>query len=396
VQIFKIAFLVLLVTGAQAKSIKWQKLQPVNLYSASAFHLKESVECLEMKMCMMDAKGNKCVNKSFTIVGICPEPPKSFNAKLIKRFKKLHPKKSPKDNIRKETPPGSITNGFVLDRKGTIWRLNEVKDILDVLGTIDTPAEAQFVLWLHGGDPAKSYRKTSKGYEVLAEKKTLSPCNDDKDYEEIFIYKIQINSKGKISGKKLVKHSKKEVRHEWGEVKKPAIYLYPETKQEIDVSLAIDGDMTASIPSYEKGWHVMVDTNSTIEGKYDYLFYENTLKTIELPEEGWIKQGQVLDAWFDVVLPKLGLNSKETRQFKEYWLKELDKDALYEIKLFSLPFLSKNMTLTIDPKPDRLIRVIFNFKVIKEPYEIESPKIITPERSGFHVLEWGGLLEEER
>ena len=140
----------------------------------------------------------------------------------------------------------------------------------------------------------------------------------------------------------------------------------------------------------------MVDTNGTIENRYDYLFYENTLKTVELPNEGWIKQGNVLDTWFDVILPKLGLNSKETEQFREYWLVELDKDALYEIKLFSLPFLSKNMTLTIDPKPDTLIRVIFNFKVIKETYEIKEPVITTPKRSGFHVLEWGGMIEGER
>ncbi len=386
----------LLTTGLHAKGTKWQELKPVHLYSASDFHLKESVKCLELKTCMTDTKGKKCVGKSFSKVIVCSESLGYFDSKLIKKFKRLYPKVSKLGNIRKKTPINSITNGFSIDDKGTIWRLNEVKDIVDILGEIDTPAETQLVLWLHGKDLAKSYRKVSNGYEVLVEKKILSPCNGKKDYEEIFIYKRQIGKQGKISKQKLIKHTKKEVKHEYGEVKKPAIYLYPTTKQKINVSLNINGDITVSIPSYDKGWSVMVDNNGTIENRYDYLFYENTLKTLELPNKGWIKQGNELDVWFDVILPKLGLNAKETEQFKEYWLGELNKDALYEIKLFSLPFLSKNMTLTIDPKPDTLIRVIFNFKVIKEIYEIKEPVITTPERSGFHVLEWGGMIEGER
>ncbi len=177
-------------------------------------------------------------------------------------------------------------------------------------------------------------------------------------------------------------------------IDKPAIYLYPQKKQKIDVSLAINGSIVTSIPSYGKGWSVIVDTNGTIDNQYDYLFYENTLNTIELPQAGWIKKGSDLSEWFDVILPKLGLNKKEKKQFKEYWLKKLNKNSLYEIKLFSVEFLSKNMTLKIDPKPDTVIRVIFNFKRIKKQYELPSPVILIPKRVGFHVLEWGGRLEE--
>ncbi len=39
------------------------------------------------------------------------------------------------------------------------------------------------------------------------------------------------------------------------------------------------------------------------------------------------------------------------------------------------------------------IRVIFNFKAIEKPYDFKEPSIITPVRSGFHVLEWGGMVE---
>ncbi len=77
----------------------------------------------------------------------------------------------------------------------------------------------------------------------------------------------------------------------------------------------------------------------------------------------------------------------------EYWLKKLNSKKLYEIKLFSQEFLSKNVKLTISPKPDSIIRVIFNFKVIDKPYKLKTPIITTPKREGFNVLEWGGALE---
>ena len=147
-------------------------------------------------------------------------------------------------------------------------------------------------------------------------------------------------------------------------------------------------------PPYNNGWSVVADTKGIIDNQYDYLFYENTLNTIELPEAGWIKKGTELAECFDVILPKLGLNHKEKKQFKEYWLKKLDKNTLYEIKLFSMEFLNKNMTLNIDPSPDTIIRVIFNFKRIKKQYELPTPIISIPKRVGFHVLEWGGRLEE--
>jgi len=378
-----------------AKGVKWKNLKPVHLYASTAFHLREEVKCLVLKTCMTDDKDKRCVGKPFSTVSICSNPLKYFNLKLIKRFKKLSPKASRKANIRKNLPSHSLTDGFSIDSRGTIWRLNEVKDIIDILGEIDTPAEAQFLLWLNGKALAQRYRKVAKGYEVQIEKRVLSPCDAKKSYEEIFIYKRLIGKHGKVSNLKLVKHTKKELKHEYAEIKKPAIYLYPLKREKINVSLTINGEILRSTPAYKKGWSVMVDSNGTIEDTYDYLFYENTLKTITLPKEGWIKEGHALDRWFDVLLPKLGFNIKEAEQFKAYWLKELDRDKLYEIKCFSLPFLTQNMTLIIDPKPDILIRVIFHFKAIKEKYKIKNPTIITPKRVGFHVLEWGGMIENK-
>ena len=123
-QIFKIILLTLLLTGLHAKAAKWKELKPVHLYTASAFHLKESVKCLEIKTCTTDTAGKKCVGKPFTEVAIYPKTLNHFYSKQINRLKKLSPKSSLNDNIRKVILPNSITNGFYIDDKGTIWRLN--------------------------------------------------------------------------------------------------------------------------------------------------------------------------------------------------------------------------------------------------------------------------------
>ena len=384
-----ILFSLLLFTSVHASGTKWQKLKPVHLYLPSAFHLKTDVKCLVMKTCMTKVNKKVCEGKSFTSVNICKTP-------LIKRFQKLEPKAGKEDNIRKKVLPNSITNGFGLDEKSTIWRLNEVEDILNVLGEIDTEAEAQFALWLYGKPEAKRYKKTKNGYEMRIERENILPCDGKSDYKETVLYQTSVNKKGKIGEMKLLKRTKQKVEHNWGEVKKPALYLYPQSRQKIDVSLNINGEITTSIPSYNQGWSVMVERNGTIENRYDYLFYENTLNRMELPNEGWIVEGSKIEVWFDNILPKLGLNKKEMKQFKAYWLEKLDKNRLYEVKLLPLSFLKKNMRLTIDPKPDTLIRVIFSFRAITEPYEIEAPKISTLKRAGFHALEWGGLMIDNK
>lgn len=176
-------------------------------------------------------------------------------------------------------------------------------------------------------------------------------------------------------------------------VKKPAIYLYPIKDSMINVQLDINGKITRDIPEYKNGWNVFVTKQGLIDNKYDYLFYEAELRKIELPNNGWIVNYNDLEEWFDINLIKLGLNEKEKYQFKEYWLKELPKSEYYEIRLLSDEFLKENMNLIITPSPDTLIRLNFYFKPLNEKIDLQEQTIITPERKGFTVVEWGGMLD---
>ncbi|MBI5402770.1 MAG: hypothetical protein HY959_05185 [Ignavibacteriae bacterium] len=174
-------------------------------------------------------------------------------------------------------------------------------------------------------------------------------------------------------------------------VKKPAVYLYPEKEMNVRVNVIVNGKLTYTEPEYITGWNVNVKPDGTIDNKYDYLFYEADLNKIELPDEGWIVEFSKLENWFDEYLPQMGLNKKETEQFKDYWMKDLKKANYYEIKLLGDQFLEENMRLQISPEPQIILRLNFFFKPLSEKKELKSPEIKKFERKGFTVIEWGGI-----
>ncbi len=174
--------------------------------------------------------------------------------------------------------------------------------------------------------------------------------------------------------------------------KKPAIYLYPEQTSEVFVQVNVNGFLTKTIPDYGAGWTVTATPEGIINNKYDYLFYEAALKKVDIPKEGWIIPQEELESWFDATLPKLGLTEKEIAQFKEYWLAELPSSDYYEIHLLSNEFLNENMALNISPQPQTVIRTNFYFRPVNSPGSIKEPKIETPKREGFTVVEWGGII----
>ncbi|MEG1993460.1 MAG: hypothetical protein RR048_00950 [Oscillospiraceae bacterium] len=46
--------------------------------------------------------------------------------------------------------------------------------------------------------------------------------------------------------------------------------------------------------------------------------------------------------------------------------------------------------LTVEPKPDSVLRVHMVYKSISEPIEVKEQKLSKFNRQGFTVVEWGG------
>ena len=174
---------------------------------------------------------------------------------------------------------------------------------------------------------------------------------------------------------------------------KPIIYIYPKKQMDINVSLKINGEITRSIPKYKNGWKVNIEPSGRINKKYDSLFYENNLKQINVPNQGWIVEKSELKEWFKNRLTSWNFSEKEMNEFIEYWVPRLNKetDTKYiDIRLFTNKFLKKNMRLIISPKPDNIYRYEFVFKGVDRKVILSSPIVKKIDRNGYFAVEWGG------
>lgn len=196
----------------------------------------------------------------------------------------------------------------------------------------------------------------------------------------------------------------------WSPECKPAIYLYPEKETKVKVTIKPKGFLTYTDPVYPKsGWDVIAKPNGEIissNKSYPYLYYESKIEdsAINKPQRGYISTYSELPDLYDSVLPKLGLNQKETKDFKDYWEKYLPFSPYYFVGIMEDKDIDSIEPLTIDPKPNTIIRVRIYFEAlsdIKEALDKESqikePEIITKlSRSGFAVVEWGGLVKVDK
>lgn len=178
---------------------------------------------------------------------------------------------------------------------------------------------------------------------------------------------------------------------------KPVIYLYPQSTTRISVQLDPKGGFSASDPPYNKGWNIIAAPDSRLtemkSGKiYPYLFWEGRGGMYKSPKNGFIvKQSNVHDFLVEK-LGLLGLNGKETSDFIEFWEPRMHDSPYYFVGFHGNRIMDELAPLKIEPKPDTVIRILMDFLPLVEPIPVQEPIIKTPIRSGFTVVEWGGVL----
>lgn len=183
---------------------------------------------------------------------------------------------------------------------------------------------------------------------------------------------------------------------------KPAIYLYPETTEQVHVSVDSKGPLTYTIPLYpEGGWNVVANPNGDISyasNKFDYLYYETHIpdSLVQEPNEGFVVSYDHIKPTLQTILPKLSLNEKETGQFVDYWTKALPKNPYYRINVLSQSNIDQMAALNITPKPQTVIRVALQFIPLDEPVTVKEPVLTPAARNGFTVVEWGGLFKKDK
>lgn len=180
---------------------------------------------------------------------------------------------------------------------------------------------------------------------------------------------------------------------------KPVIYLYPTTSQITEVKLDFKGKIIADDPDYDyslRGWKVEAFPDGRLinqkdNREYSYLFWEG------LPDKpvnydlskGFVVKGEDTKEFLENTLSKIGLTPKEYDEFIVYWYPRM-KDN----KLNLIHFAGKEYTdiahLTINPKPDSILRVFMVYKPINNQINIQPQAFPKFERKGFTVIEWGG------
>ncbi len=177
---------------------------------------------------------------------------------------------------------------------------------------------------------------------------------------------------------------------------KPIIYLYPTEETKVSVKLLKDDSLTCSYPKYKGSWEVVAKSNGDLtylpNGRELYaLYYEskNNIK-LDVQKDGFIVKSEDVAEFLEEKLEILGLNQREAEEFIIYWLPKLESNKYNYIRFATEEEINENMPLEINPKPDTIIRILMTYKGLEEPIDVEEQKLITPERNGFVVVEWGG------
>lgn len=175
---------------------------------------------------------------------------------------------------------------------------------------------------------------------------------------------------------------------------KPVIYLYPEKETEVSVKLDFDGKLTYTYPALNNGWRVLAKPDGTLTNLADnsthyYLFWEGTARPKWTYEKGFVVKGSETENFLRENLVKMGLTPREYNDFITYWVPKMQENK-YNLISFSGAEYSEIAKLTVNPKPDTMIRIHMMWKALDEPIKIEPQVLPTYERKGFTLVEWGG------
>lgn len=176
---------------------------------------------------------------------------------------------------------------------------------------------------------------------------------------------------------------------------KPIMYIYPTEEMDLTVKLKNNKLLTHTYPKYNDAWNIHVKTNGEI---YDYntnrsyyaLYWEAIDNTKINTNEGFVVEGKNTIKFLEDKLEYLGLNKMEINEFIIYWIDKLENNKYNYIRFRNTNEVNNYMPLEFSKKPDTLIRIIMDYKPLKEKINVKEQVLEKNTRSGFTVVEWGG------
>lgn len=176
---------------------------------------------------------------------------------------------------------------------------------------------------------------------------------------------------------------------------KPVIYLYPKQPTNVAVTLGYPSKyLTYTYPIYQNGWRVRADPDGTLTNLKDgsqhyYLFWEGDKKVDWDLSEGFVIKGSDTEVFLREKLAYMGLTPREYNDFITYWVPEMCHNP-YNLISFSTEQYEALAPLSVTPAPDSILRVHMVYKGLEQPVKVFPQTLVTWQRTGFAVVEWGG------
>lgn len=213
------------------------------------------------------------------------------------------------------------------------------------------------------------------------------------DYEEIQTGKVSI--KAGHRDVYIARFSETGILYE---VEKPVIYLYPETRTEVELKVVPTGKMRFTYPELKDTWKMTAHPNGELEigdRSYPYLFWEAESPALRANwSEGTLLTRDEVVHFLESQLDFAGLNSKEQSDFITYWAPRMTQHEHCVVHFLQNDECSQFADLIVLPQPDAINRLYIVWAPIEnlEDYTYIRPqKLQKINRLGFDILEWGGV-----
>ena len=176
---------------------------------------------------------------------------------------------------------------------------------------------------------------------------------------------------------------------------KPVVYLYPPNRQQVTVKVGADVKLSDPLYDSRTGWKVTAYPSGQLlhDGTYySSLFWEGP-GTGEYPAvtSGIVVKTSDAIPTIKRQLKEQGLNQNEISDFVDYWQDKLPNKSYTRLTWFNTEQLNELAPLSVTPRPDTIIRVFLDFSGLDQPIKLPPQELKSIPRSGFTVVEWGGL-----
>jgi len=180
-------------------------------------------------------------------------------------------------------------------------------------------------------------------------------------------------------------------------VKKPALYLYPDHACEVSIQVLNSGPITAAWPPLLPGnsWKVRARPNGEIKDdsgrSYRYLFWEgHSSMEINFDREvGFVVSGDEVREFLTRTLAALGLTEEEANDFIVFWYPILSQHRFNYIHFITDEY-EKMARLKVIPKPDSQLRFFMLYQALDKEIPIIEQELPKFKRKGFTLVDWGG------